>query len=94
MRVRTGGHEPAYARPYERRMRMENLQLSELKPFEESARVGVGEAARILECSPLFLRVALQQGLFPFGKCLKLGGRRYSYYINRQALLKYVRGEG
>lgn len=56
-------------------------------------RLTVAEAAKMLQCTPLFLRVALQRGIFDFGEAVSLSGGRYTYYINRAKLEKYIKGE-
>ena len=60
---------------------------------EAPARLTVAEAAKMLQCTPLFLRLAIQKGVFDFGECLQQSGGRYTYYINRAKLEKYIRGE-
>jgi hypothetical protein len=62
----------------------------------------VSEAAKKLKMSPQTLRVALQEGKFPFGEAIvtttaensKVGKPRYTYYINEERLERYLRGEG
>lgn len=59
-------------------------------------RVTIAEAARILQIPEQSLRIWLQSGNCPFGNVLidKKGryGRR-TYYINRELLERYLRGE-
>ena len=63
------------------------------KPEVSPARITIAEAAKMLQCTPLFLRLAIQKGVFDFGECLQQSGGRYTYYINRAKLEKYLRGE-
>lgn len=56
------------------------------------ARISIAEAARRMDCTPMFLRVAIQRGVFDFGECVKLSGGRYTYYVNRAKLEKYLSG--
>jgi hypothetical protein len=53
----------------------------------------VETAARELGMSAQSLRLALQQGLFPFGVAVKTSPKRYTYYINPKRLHKYLEGE-
>lgn len=52
----------------------------------------VEEAAERLNVSPAFLRIALQQGIYPFGFALKSNAKnkRFSYYINAKKLEEYI----
>ena len=52
----------------------------------------VEEAAKLLEMSPQTLRLALQQQLFDFGVAIKTSPKRYTYYINKGRLEKYLGG--
>lgn len=51
----------------------------------------VGEAARAMKKSELFIRLGLQQGIFPFGYAVKTGQQKYSYFISRR---KFVDSTG
>lgn len=53
----------------------------------------VSEAAKRLGMSTQTLRLALRQGLFPFGVAVKTSDNRYTYYINPVGLEKYLEGE-
>ena len=52
-------------------------------------RLTVTEAARIMDVDPQFLRLALQQGRFPFGVAVKCR-KRYAYYVNKQKFESYI----
>lgn len=52
----------------------------------------VEEAAKRLEMNPQTLRLALQQGLFPFGVAVKTSENRYTYKIFTNRLEKYLEG--
>jgi hypothetical protein len=52
----------------------------------------VEEAAKRLEMNPQTLRLALQQGLFPFGVAVKTSENRYTYKIFENRLEKYLEG--
>lgn len=55
-----------------------------------SQKVDIQEAAQILGCTPLYLRVALQNGKFSeFGNSIKTSSE-YTYYINRNRLMAWV----
>ena len=54
-------------------------------------RITVNEMADLLERSPEFIRVALQQKALPLGIAIRMhGSTRYTYYINPQYLAKYM----
>ena len=52
----------------------------------------VEDAAQRLEMNPQTLRLALQQGLFPFGCAIRTSEKRFTYYINENRLKKYLKG--
>ena len=52
----------------------------------------VEEAAKRLQMNPQTLRLALQQGLFPFGVAVKTSSNRYTYKIFTNRLEKYLEG--
>ncbi len=52
----------------------------------------VTTAAKKLGMNTQTLRLALQQGLFPFGCAVKTSSKRYTYYINQTRLEKYLGG--
>ena len=53
----------------------------------------VDEAAKLLGMNTQTLRLALQQGLFPFGNAVHTSENRYTYYINSTRLERYLKGE-
>jgi hypothetical protein len=53
----------------------------------------VEEAAKKLGMSTQTLRLALQQGLFPFGQAIRTSEHRFVYYINPMRLEKYLKGD-
>lgn len=52
----------------------------------------VEEAAKKMGVSPMFLRIGLREGEYPFGKAVKFS-KNWSYYINRQRFEKWMAGE-
>ena len=52
----------------------------------------VEEAAKVLEMNPQTLRLALQQGLFPFGVAVKTSENRYTYKIFPKRMEQYIAG--
>lgn len=52
----------------------------------------VSEAAEQLGMNTQTLRLALQQQLFPFGVAVKTSENRYTYYINKKRLERYLEG--
>jgi hypothetical protein len=49
-----------------------------------SNKLTVHEAAALMDVSPQFVRIGLQQGVFPWGYALKLTGKKFAYFISRQ----------
>ena len=52
----------------------------------------VEEAAKLVEMNTQTLRLALQQGLLPFGIAVKTSENRYTYKIFEKRLEKYLEG--
>ncbi len=46
-------------------------------------RLTIKEAAKLLGTSEQFVRIALQQGIFPWGCAVKMSGQRYTYFISK-----------
>lgn len=53
----------------------------------------VEDAAKKIGMNPQTLRLALQQGLLPFGIAVKTSENRYTYKIFQKRLEKYIEGE-
>lgn len=47
------------------------------------------EAAEIMDVTPRFLQLALQQNRFPFG--IGVEGDRWVYYINTERFIKWMK---
>lgn len=62
-------------------------QLMHEKPMS----ITIQDAAKIMEVTPRFLQLALQQNKFPFGTAVQ--GNRWIYYINTERFLIYMKGE-
>ncbi len=56
-------------------------------------KISVKEASGLLGIREQALRIALQQGRFPFGTAIETKSGRYMYYINAERLNKYLKGE-
>jgi hypothetical protein len=61
-------------------------ELEEKRPFT----ISVQQAAEIMDITPRFLQLALQQGRFPFGVGVEMG--RWTFYINTERFLLYMKG--
>ena len=48
------------------------------------------EAAELMGVSPQFVRVAIQRGIFPWGVCMQMKGKRYTYFISRQKFTEHT----
>ena len=57
-----------------------------------SSRISVVEAARLMGVTPMFLRIGLREGKFPFGTAVRMPGGRWSYYINATRFERYLTG--
>lgn len=53
----------------------------------------VSDAANRLGMTTQTLRLALQQNRFSFGTAIKTSENRWTYYINRTRLERYLNGE-
>ena len=64
----------------------------EIKKLDES--VSIAEAALMMGASQEFVRQGLQQKIFTFGEAVRMhNSKKYTYYINRRKLIKYLEGE-
>lgn len=54
--------------------------------------VPVVEAAARMGVTPMFLRIGLREGKFPFGTAVRMPGGRWSYYINATRFERYLAG--
>lgn len=54
--------------------------------------VSVVECAKMLNMTEQKLRKGLQQGVFPFGVAIQTGEKRYTYWVSRPRLERYIRG--
>jgi predicted DNA-binding protein (UPF0251 family) len=52
--------------------------------------LSVKEAAQMMGVTQQLLRIALQQGRFPFGTAVKM--KRWAYYINSEMFYNYISG--
>lgn len=52
-------------------------------------RLTVIETAKLMDCSPQFVRVGLQRGILPFGHAIKMSGR-YTYFISKAKVHEYL----
>lgn len=57
--------------------------------MQKPEKITIKEAAKLLDKSELFVRIALQKGIFPFGTALKMSSK-YTYYISRNKLFEYI----
>lgn len=55
-------------------------------------RMSVEEAARRMGVTPMFLRMGLRLGKFPFGTAIQTSRSRWTYYINRKRFEVYMAG--
>ncbi len=44
----------------------------------------VRETAKRMGASEQFIRIGLQQGIFPWGYAVRMSANRFTYYINRR----------
>lgn len=66
------------------------MTLAELEQ-KKPATITINEAAEIMQVTPRFLQLALQQGRFPFGTGVEMG--RWAYYINTDRFILYMQGK-
>ena len=65
------------------------MTLNDLKR-DKPLTITIKEAAEIMDVTPRFLQLALQQGRFPFGVGVEMG--RWTFYINTERFLLYMEG--
>jgi transcriptional regulator with XRE-family HTH domain len=53
-------------------------------------RISIEEAARRLGKAPQFIRMALQNGVAPFGFATKVSGSTYDYHISPKLFAEYI----
>lgn len=53
----------------------------------------VEEAAAMMGISAQTLRIGLQRNLFPFGRAIETKPGRYTYWVSKERLEKYIKGE-
>lgn len=70
---------------------MQCLEIPVAEPFD--TRITIAEAAKLMHVTPMFLRLAIQKGLYDFGICLQQTGARYTYCINRARFMRFLKGE-
>jgi hypothetical protein len=61
-------------------------ELEQKRPYT----ITVQEAAEIMDITPRFLQLALQQNRFPFGAGVEM--ERWAFYINTERFLLYMKG--
>ena len=69
---------------------MINIHVKEGQTVTE--RLTVEEAAGIMGVSPMFLRIGLRNGRFPFGTAVKFD-KQWRYYINPERFRRWMAGE-
>ena len=55
-------------------------------------KISVEQAAKEMGVSPMFLRIGLRNGKFPFGTAIKFD-KQWSYYINSERFRKWMAGD-
>lgn len=56
--------------------------------MNDHPKLSVEQAAKIMGVTPMFLRIGLRQGKFPFGTAVK--NKRWGYYINAERFRAYM----
>ena len=56
--------------------------------MDQHTKLTIPQAAKLMDVDPQFLRIALQQGRFPFGAAVKM--KRWAYYINAKKFYDYL----
>lgn len=52
--------------------------------------ISIKEAAQLMNKSEQFVRIGLQQNIFPFGVAIKQTGNKYSYYVSAPKFEEYT----
>ena len=50
----------------------------------------IEKAAKLMGVGKQFIRVGLQDGIFPFGYAVKISGNRFTYYISPKKFTEYT----
>jgi hypothetical protein len=66
------------------------LTLEEIEK-NKPIKLTILEASKVMNVTPRFLQLALQQKRFNFG--IAVEGDRWTYYINTERFIKYMKGE-
>lgn len=64
-------------------------ELMEIRP--RPIKISIKDASEIMNVTPRFLQLALQQGRFPFGVGVEM--EQWAYYINTERFIQYMLGE-
>lgn len=56
----------------------------------DNPNLSVKEAAELMDKSPQFIRVGLQQKIFDFGYAVKLSESKWTYHISRKKVYEYL----
>ena len=57
-------------------------------------RLSTAQAAEMMEVTPQFIRVTLQNEKVDWGYAVRMSGGRYTYYINKERLEAYLLKQG
>lgn len=68
-------------------MTLEELLAAKSRPVK----ISVKDAAAMMEVTPRFLQMGLQQGRFPFGVGVEM--EQWAYYINTERFIRYMVGQ-
>lgn len=68
-------------------MTLDELLATRPRPVKLS----VKDAAAIMDVTPRFLQMGLQQGRFPFGVGVEM--EQWAYYINTERFIRYMVGD-
>lgn len=69
-----------------------NMNFIQVKRGGRALKITVEEAAKTMGVSPMFLRIGLREGEYPFGKAVKFS-KNWSYHIDAVRFEKWMAGE-
>lgn len=50
----------------------------------------IKEAARLMNVSEQFVRIALQKNILPFGYAVQMSGKNYTYFISKEKFTEHT----
>lgn len=69
---------------------IEKNKIASSLPEAVTSKLSVETTAKLMGVSKQFIRVGLQQKIFPFGYAVRISGNRFTYYISPKKFTEYT----